>query len=71
MKLGWLLPSRNAARILAVVSWDVVNLASAACTLMTVAKPIAVSESIAMLSGAYFLSAARYRLDCGSRASGA
>jgi hypothetical protein len=47
------------------------EVASAACTFMTVAKPIAVSESTGMLFGAYFLSTAMYRLDCVVPASGA
>ena len=71
MKFGWPLPLRNAARILAVVSWAEVKWASAGCTFITVAKPIAVSESTGMVFGAYFLSTAMYRLDCVVPASGA
>ena len=62
---------RNAARIFAVLSWADVKWASVACTFITVAKPIAVSESSAMVFGAYFFSTARYRSDCVVPASGA
>ena len=56
MKFGVDWPVLKAARILAVVRSAVVKLASAACTSITVWKPIAAGESRVMLAGAYFFS---------------